>query len=102
MSGYSRLILPANRHIFHRQYHHLYPREVQPALQRQRGLVVKLEQPGEEVFLVHDQLAREEDRVGEFLADSFAQGVELFDGVGAESEIGLGRETVAGRSSRRN
>ena len=51
----------------HRQDHHLHAVQMQPALQRQRGLVVQ--QARHPVLVAEDQLAGEKDAVGELALD---------------------------------
>ena len=54
-----------------------------------------MQQPDEPVVSLEDQLAGEENRIREFLADVFAQPCDLVDTVGAEPEISRGCHVVA-------
>src|SRR5690349_13549427 len=77
-------LLPARDPLEHanRQDHRLQPRELQPALDRERRLVVQ-EAVVEAVVLEHE-LAEEEDRARVILAHALAEPDDLLDGLGAD------------------
>src|SRR5450759_4008952 len=70
---------------FHRQDHHLHSLQVQPALHRQRRLVVQL--ADEPVFALEHQFAGEKHAVGEFVSRLARKFGHFVGGVGAESEF---------------
>jgi len=58
---------------------------MEAALQRHRGLIVQyLRQP---IVFVEDELAGEENGVGEFAPNAFGEQCEFIDGVGAEGQL---------------
>src|SRR5256885_8957970 len=76
-----------------RQDDHLDAGELQPALDRERRLVV--ERTGEHRLALEHELAGEHDRAAEFLLQVVADLLQLLDQVGADGEAVLGVVTHA-------